>query len=307
MKVAIGQVAPVVGELQANLDRTRELTTQAVAEGAKLVVFPELNLSGYFTPPQLGLAATDQRLRAATVGAGDAAVLLGFPELDNGVTYNSAALYIAGELRHVHRKLILPSYHPFTEDERFRPGNALHTFNTPFGRAAVLLCEDAVQPALATVAAHDGAELLLIPASSAHSLQPEISNREHWHAVTSFYARLTQTFVVFANRAGEEAPFRFWGGLPRPRPPRATPGPSATRRRSAPPRRTRPPRSRPPATTPAPPAKRPTRRRPARTPSDLTRILPGVNASGGRERLTVRGDLLTQAERSVAAQCGIRL
>jgi predicted amidohydrolase len=212
VKVAIGQVAPVVGELQANLDRTRELTTQAVAEGAKLVVFPELNLSGYFTPPQLGLAATDQRLRAATVGAGDAAVLLGFPELDNGVTYNSAALYIAGELRHVHRKLILPSYHPFTEDERFRPGNALHTFNTPFGRAAVLLCEDAVQPALATVAAHDGAELLLIPANSAHSLRPEISNREHWHAVTSFYARLTQTFVVFANRAGEEAPFRFWGG-----------------------------------------------------------------------------------------------
>ncbi len=49
-------------------------------------------------------------------------------------------------------------------------------------------------------------------ARASHSLRPEISNREHWHAITSFYARLTQTFVVFANRAGEEAPFRFWGG-----------------------------------------------------------------------------------------------
>ena len=52
-------------------------------------------------------------------------MLLGFPEADNGVTYNSAALFIAGEPRHVHRKLILPSYHPFTEGQNFHPGNAL--------------------------------------------------------------------------------------------------------------------------------------------------------------------------------------
>ncbi len=212
MKLAIGQVAPVVGEVQANLDRTRELTAQAVSEGAKLVVFPELNVSGYITPQPLAIAATDQRLRAATSGAADAAVLLGFPELHNGVTYNTSALFIAGELRHVHRTLILPSYHPFTEIERFHPGNELRAFDTPLGRAAVLLCEDAIQPALATVAVHDGAELLLIPANSAHSLRPEFSNREHWHTITSFYARLTQTFVVYANRAGEEAPFQFWGG-----------------------------------------------------------------------------------------------
>jgi len=57
-------------------------------------------------------------------------VLLGFPELHNGVTYSSAALFIAGELlRHVHRKLISPSCRAFTEGGRFRPRNALRAFN----------------------------------------------------------------------------------------------------------------------------------------------------------------------------------
>ena len=99
MKLAVAQVAPVLGELQANLDRSRELIAQAVAEGAELIVFPELNLSGYLTRNQLALTANDPRLRAA--------------------------IDAAGEPRHVHRKLILPSYHPFTEGQNFHPGNAL--------------------------------------------------------------------------------------------------------------------------------------------------------------------------------------
>jgi len=148
---------------------------------------------------------------------------------------------------------------------------------------------------------------LLIPANNAHSLRPEISNREHWHAVTRFYARLTQTFVVFANRAGEEAPFQFWGGS-------HVLDPQGQLLAQAPQdeealllveldhHEVARQRQRLPLLQNA---------RldvvPARTPSDLTRILAGVNASGGHERLTVRRDLLTRAERSVAAQCGIRL
>ena len=65
MKLAVAQVAPVLGELQANLDRSRELIAQAVAKGAELIVFPELNLSGYLTRNQLALTANDPRLRAS--------------------------------------------------------------------------------------------------------------------------------------------------------------------------------------------------------------------------------------------------
>ena len=67
-------------------------------------------------------------------------MLLGFPELHNGVTYSSAALFIAGELlRHVHRKLISPSCRAFTEGGRFRPRNALRAFNA--SRTAPTACD----------------------------------------------------------------------------------------------------------------------------------------------------------------------
>ncbi len=179
------------------------------------MVFPELSLSGYLIGDlhELpALPANDQRLRTATATAGRAAVVVGFPETDGRHVFNSAALGADGELHHVHRKLILPTYGPFSEREHFAPGDALRAFDTPLGRAAVLLCEDVVQPAFATITAQDGAELLLIPANSAHSLLPTVSNRQHWHTVTRFYARLTQSFVVFANRVGREGPFHFWGG-----------------------------------------------------------------------------------------------
>jgi len=76
-------------------------------------------------------------------------VLLGFPELDNGVTYSSAALFIAGELlRHVHRKLISPSCRAFTEGGRFRPRNALRAFNA--SRTAPTACDPRSAPRLLT-------------------------------------------------------------------------------------------------------------------------------------------------------------
>lgn len=215
MKLAIAQVAPTLGDLQGNLDQTRRVVEQATKAGAELVVFPELNLSGYLvgdTDELPALSATDQRLRTATATAGRGAVLVGFPETDGDHLFNSAALFAGGRLQHVHRKLILPTYGPFTERKHFAPGDALRAFDTPLGRAVILLCEDVVQPAFATIAAHDGAKLLLMPANSAHSLLPEVNNRAHWRAVTSFYARLTQSFVVFVNRVGHEGPFRFEGG-----------------------------------------------------------------------------------------------
>jgi predicted amidohydrolase len=211
MRLAIAQFAPTPGDVHSNLRRSRELVAEAVTARAEFVVFPELSLHGYLAE-DVTISATDQRLTAISAGAAHVAVLLGFAESAGVSRYNSAALVADGELRHVHRKLILPSYGPFAEHKRFSPGDALRAFDTPPCRTAVLLCEDVVQPALATIAAHDGAEVLLIPANSAYSLLSEVNHHEHWRAVTSFYARLTQSVVVFANRVGTEGNFRFWGG-----------------------------------------------------------------------------------------------
>lgn len=103
MKLAIAQVAPKLGDLQANLDRTRGLVQDAVSAGAMLVVFPELSLSGYLSGDHdrhLALPATDHRLAEAASNAGGAAVLLCFPEMDDGVSDRARRTGRVGPERH---------------------------------------------------------------------------------------------------------------------------------------------------------------------------------------------------------------
>jgi predicted amidohydrolase len=151
----------VAGDLPANLQQAQDLVGAADGAGADLVVFPELHVSGYLDE-RLALRADDNRLAALSASA-HAGVVLGFPEQDGGARFNSAALYVSGQLRHVHRKLILPSYGPYDERARFAAGQTFSAFDTPAGRAAILLCEDVVQTALATLAV-GGAKVLVVSA-----------------------------------------------------------------------------------------------------------------------------------------------
>src|SRR5581483_11236290 len=94
-----------------------------------------------------------------------------------GRVYNSAAFFDAGALVHVHRKLFLPTYNGFEERKHFSAGTAMRAFDTRFGRCAMLICNDAWQPALTFVACQDGAELMIVPANSSHSDPDELEVR----------------------------------------------------------------------------------------------------------------------------------
>jgi N-carbamoylputrescine amidase len=140
-------------------------------------------------------------------------VVAGFPERGaGGKVYNSAAYIDGGLVRHVHRKLYLPTYGGWEERKHFGAGSAMRAFDTRFGRAAILICNDAWQPPLAFVAVQDGAEVMVIPTNSAHGDSRELDVREYWRDITSLYARLFECYVVFVNRVGEERGARFWGG-----------------------------------------------------------------------------------------------
>ena len=65
-----------------------------------------------------------------------------------GRTFNSAAYLEGGKIVHVHRKLYLVGYPPFEETALFAPGTAMRAFTTALGRFAVMICNDAWQPAL---------------------------------------------------------------------------------------------------------------------------------------------------------------
>jgi N-carbamoylputrescine amidase len=216
LRVGLAQIDSKLGDLDTNLERAGAAIAEARAAGADLVVLPELCLSGYAigsSEREIALRADDPALSELAAAAGDGAVTVGFPELSQGGrVYNSAAYFEAGALVHVHRKLYLPTYAGFEERKHFSVGSTLRAFDAGGGRMALLVCNDAWQPALAFVAAQDGAEWMLMPTDSAHSDPYELDVREYWRDITTLYARLFECYVVFVNRVGEECGLRFWGG-----------------------------------------------------------------------------------------------
>ena len=211
MRIALAQLDGQLGDVRANAGRARAAVAEAGAGGADLVVFPELYLSGYALgeiPHGTAYTAAETSALVA-LGPDDPATLLGFHERCGDQTYNSAAYFERGRVLHVHRKLHLVDYAPFDEDRLYAPGHELRAFTSAGGRVATLICNDCWHPALPFLAVQDGAAVLLVPASSS----TELSNvDDDWAALTRFYARMLQCYVVFVNRVGVEGRFRFWGG-----------------------------------------------------------------------------------------------
>jgi len=218
MRITMAQLTPTLGDVRANLARAEEVLAD-VGEDTDLVVFPELFLSGYSigtVDEDMSLYPDDPRIRRMARAAGEAGVVMGFVEAERRglFTYNSAAYYQAGALKHVHRKLYLPTYAIFEERKHFTPGPSLQAFGMPQDhRAAILICNDAWQPQLAFLATQDGAHILFVPTASAQSRFPEhYDSQTYWLDITRFYARMFQVFVVFVNRTGTEGDLQFWGG-----------------------------------------------------------------------------------------------
>ena len=217
MRVAVAQVDCTLGDIDANVERAIKSVAAARAENVDLLVFPELSLSGYSVgkvEEDLSIRVSDPRLRRLAAEAGPMGLLIGFCEDGAGVhTYNSAAYFQDGVLVHVHRKLYLPTYDIFEERKHFSPGQRLRAFDTSQDRCAILTCNDAWQPMLAFLAVQDGARLLLMPTSSAQSRFPQrYDSPTYWRDITTFYGRMFQVYVVFANRVGREGELAFWGG-----------------------------------------------------------------------------------------------
>jgi predicted amidohydrolase len=218
MRITLAQVDAQLGDIDANVERAALAIENATKQASDLIVFPELHLSGYSVgevDSDLALRPDDERLEWLAKRAGNAGVVLAFPEAGPGGmhTYNSAAYYQAGRLVHVHRKLYLPNYLSFEERKHFTPGQSMRAFDAAdAGRMAIMVCNDAWQPQLAFLATQDGAHVLIVPVTSAQSAFPErYDSQSYWRSITRFYGRLFQLFVVFVNRVGQEGAMHFWG------------------------------------------------------------------------------------------------
>jgi predicted amidohydrolase len=207
VRIALAQVDSHLGDLEANARRARDAVSEARAGGADLVVFPELQLSGYAVGRTERETTCSPAVAAAP--AEGMAALMCFHEGDGDRRYNSALYVEDGLPLHVHRKLYLAGYAPFEEDRVFEPGQTMRAFDTALGRMAVLICNDAWQPFLPSLAVLDGAEILLMPACSSTAVTEA---EPYWRELTRFYASMLECYVVFVNRVGDEAGFTYWGG-----------------------------------------------------------------------------------------------
>jgi predicted amidohydrolase len=212
VRVALAQMEPALGEVEENARRAGEVVRAARSEEADLVVFPELTLTGYSlgrVSDDVARAVDDPEIAGLAEAADGLGCVVGFAEAGRVHTYNSAAYLERGAVRHVHRKLYLPTYDIWEERKHFTPGDSMRSFDTDIGRVAILICSDAWQPALAVLAVQDGARVLIVPANST-GRRPAIE--EEWRDVNRFYARMLECYVVFVNRVGDEPGLGFWGG-----------------------------------------------------------------------------------------------
>jgi len=216
-RIGIGQISCVRADVNENLARITDCAKRAAEQGIVHLVFPELALTGYLVDKRYSEAA--RRLDSAEMDelrklSKDIDLTVGFiEETPKALFYNSAVHLSGGRIVSLHRKIYLPTYGVFDERRYFGAGWDVSAFETRHARSAMLICGDAWHLPLAYMAAHDGADVLLIMAASARQGLSETTPCEDaWQWMCRSYALTLSCFVVFANIADEDEKYDFWGG-----------------------------------------------------------------------------------------------
>lgn len=227
IRLAISQFRPKKGDYAGNVARIGGVILQTANLDPKpdLLVFPETATSGYFVEGGVKeVAVTAGTLLSDLSYDGPSIdVSIGFYEKFQNHIHNSCLYVTLGkkpEVRHVHRKVFLPTYGVFDE-ERFvdRGQEGVRAFDTSWGgRAAILICEDAWHSLAATVAALEGAQLLIVPSASPArgSGMDEDGSRLpasviRWERIVRGIAEEHGVFVALANLVGFEGGKGFPG------------------------------------------------------------------------------------------------
>lgn len=219
-KLAVAQVDAAVGNIESNLRHHLEVVEKAKREGAQLVVFPELSLTGYTLRDLAWEVAlnpfTDLRLTPLREASKSVTIVLGIVEsAENHGVYNSAVFLEDGFVKHIHRKIYPPTYGMFEEGRYFSQGKEVAAFDSKHGRFGLLVCEDLWHMSLPYLLALDGAEIIFSLTASPSRIAPasvEMDAARVNHEQHRAYARLLSSYLVFSNRVGYEDGVNFWGG-----------------------------------------------------------------------------------------------
>jgi NAD+ synthase len=172
LAIAVAQLNSIVGDVAGNAERVRRARAQAAADGADLVVFPELFIAGY-PPEDLVLKPAFQSACRAAIEAlaretsdGGPALVVGTPWVEDGRLYNAVAVLDDGAIAAVRLKADLPNYGVFDEKRVFAAGPMPGPVNFRGVRLGLPICEDIWGVEVVETLAETGAEILIVPNGS---------------------------------------------------------------------------------------------------------------------------------------------
>jgi len=210
MKTVIYQTCPILFDLRANLDDIVKKIHQGRDQGAQLIVFPELAVTGYFVGQryhELALRLDSKEIQELASATKGTAAVVGFIEESPSMNfYNSALVAVDGEIFFAYRKLNLPNYGVFEERKLFSSGKRIPVFKLHEFTIAVFICNDLWHPSLPYLGVVQKADVFVtLFNSSQGSMGTEFSNIESWEVINKFYSRIFGIYNICANRVGEEA------------------------------------------------------------------------------------------------------
>ena len=211
LSIAVAQLNFTVGDLVGNADRIIDALARARAEGADLLLTPELALSGY--PPEDLLLRPDfyracareiERILPHTQGI---TLVLGHPEERGRQRFNAASVIRDGVVQAVYHKLLLPNYEVFDEERYFDPGMAACVFSLKGVSLGVNICADVWEPGPAELARKAGAQALLVLNASPYHMNKQASRYEVLRARVA----VTGMPVLYCNMVGGQDELVFDG------------------------------------------------------------------------------------------------
>ena len=246
-RLAVAQIRPSKGEYAANLQKIGGVLAQIAKldPPVDLVIFPETATSGYFVEGGVrdvavtaGTLFRDLTVEHAAAGAHPVDVAVGFYEVfqnhfynsclyaslgnvspDNASSRNASPENASSRILHVHRKVFLPTYGVFDEERFVERGREIQAFDTRFGRVATLICEDAWHSITGTIAALQGAQLVIVPSASparGTGMDEEGTRLPasvvRWERILKGMADEHGVWIAFASLVGFEGGKGFPGG-----------------------------------------------------------------------------------------------
>ncbi|NVJ67055.1 MAG: NAD+ synthase [Gammaproteobacteria bacterium] len=211
MRIAIAQNNYIVGDIRHNLALIKKSVQQAEQDKADLLVLSELALCSY--PPEDLLLRTDlyslidNALNELCELNSSVALVVGHPENEEGLIYNSASFIYQGKVLATYRKQLLPNYSVFDEKRYFTPGNQDCVVDFKGVKVGIVICEDLWFPEPSAACKAAGAEIIVSPNASPYYFGKDHRREEEVGA----RAKENQVPVLYVNQIGGQDELLFDG------------------------------------------------------------------------------------------------